>query len=80
MEEKRTIGLNVKVHPRARKQEMIKLGERTYKIYVKSSPSKGEANEETCKLIARYFDVPVSRVKISRGFKSRDKFVTIEYI
>jgi uncharacterized protein (TIGR00251 family) len=79
METKKTIGLSVKVNPRSRKQEIIELGEKTYKIHVKSSPSKGEANQEVCKLVAKFFDVPVSRVKISRGHKSRNKLITIEY-
>jgi len=69
--------LSVKVHPKSRKQEVIQLGENTYKIHVASAPSKGEANQEVCKLIAKFFNVPVSRVKINRGHKSRNKFITI---
>lgn len=79
METKKAAGLSVKVHPRSRKQEIIELGEDNYKIYVKASPSKGEANKEVCKLVAKFFDVPISRVKISRGHKSRTKLITIEY-
>jgi uncharacterized protein (TIGR00251 family) len=79
MRTKKTIGLSVKVHPGSRKQEIIELGEKTYTIRVKSSPSKGEANREVCMLLAKFFNVPVSRVKIGRGHKSRNKLVTIEY-
>jgi len=79
METKKTIVLSAKVHPRSRKQEIFELGENTYKIHVKSAPSKGEANQEVKKLIAKFFDVPVSKVKISRGHKSRHKLITIEY-
>ena len=79
METKKTIGLSVKVHPRSRKQEIIELGENTYIIHVKSSPSKGEANQEVKKLVAKFFAVPVSKVKISRGHKSRNKLITIQY-
>jgi uncharacterized protein (TIGR00251 family) len=75
---KKTIDLSVKVHPRSRKQEIIELGENIYKIHVRSAPSKGEANQEVKKLIAKFFDVPVSRVKISRGHKSQNKLITIE--
>ena len=79
MESKKTICLNVKVHPRSRRQEIFELGENCYKIHVKSAPAKGEANQEVLKLIAKFFNVPLSSVKISQGFKSRNKLITIEY-
>ncbi|MGB3861275.1 MAG: DUF167 domain-containing protein [Candidatus Aminicenantaceae bacterium] len=79
METKKTKSLSVKVHPRSRKQEITKIDENTYKIHVTSAPSKGEANQEVCKLIARFLGVPVSRVKIIRGHKSRNKLITIEH-
>jgi len=79
MESKKTIRLSFKVHLRSRKQEIIELDENTFKIYVKSSPTKGEANQEVKELIAKFFNVPVSRVKINRGHKSRNKLITIEY-
>lgn len=79
METKKTKSLSVKVHPRSRKQEITKIDENTYKIHVTSAPSKGEANQEVCKRIARFLGVPVSRVKIIRGHKSRNKLITIEH-
>ena len=71
--------MNVKVHPQSRKQEIYELGENSYRVHVKSAPVKGEANQEVLKLIAKFFNVPLSSVKISHGFKSRNKLVTIEY-
>jgi uncharacterized protein (TIGR00251 family) len=79
METKKTISLSVKVHPRSRKQEVIKLGESTYKIHVTSAPSKGEANHEVCKLLANFLGVPVSKVTIIRGQKSRNKLIAVAY-
>ncbi len=79
METKKTKSLSVKVHPRSRKQEITKLDENTYKIHVTSAPSKGEANQEVCKLIAGFLGVPVSKVAIIRGHKSRNKLITIEH-
>lgn len=78
METKKILCLNVKVHPRSRKQRVTKLGEKTYKIHVVSAPSKGEANEEVCRLIASFLGVPASKVKIIQGHKSRNKLITIE--
>ena len=79
METKKTICLSVRVHPKSRKQEITKLDENSYKIHVRSAPSKGEANEEVRRLVAKNWDVPISRVKIARGHRSRDKLVTIQY-
>ena len=80
MKTKKKRFLSVKVHPRSRKQEIEKLDEDSYKIHVISAPSKGEANEEVRKLIARHLAVPVSRVKIARGHRSRSKLITIRYV
>ena len=79
MDTKKTIRLSVRVHPRSRRQEVTKLDENAYKIHVTSAPSKGEANEEVRKLIAKHWAVPVSSVKIARGHKSRNKLITIEH-
>lgn len=76
---KRTIRLSVRVYPRSRKQEITKLSEGSYKIHVISVPSKGEANEEVRKLVAKNWAVPVSKVKIARGHRSRDKLIIIHY-
>jgi uncharacterized protein (TIGR00251 family) len=79
MEAKKIRCLSVKVHPKSRKQEIAKLGENTYKIHVISAPSKGEANHEVCKLLAKFLAVPVSKVKIIRGQKSKNKLIAVEY-
>jgi uncharacterized protein (TIGR00251 family) len=79
METKKTMCLSVKVHPKSRKQEIIKINENSYKINVTSAPSRGKANEEVKKLISKFLNVPVSKVKIIRGQKSRNKIVTIEH-
>lgn len=71
--------LSVKVYPRSRKQDIKKLDEGSYKIHVTSAPLKGEANEEVRRLLARHLMVPVSRVKIARGHRSRNKLITIEH-
>jgi uncharacterized protein (TIGR00251 family) len=79
MEKKKTMDLRIKVHPRSKKQEIIELGENTYQIHVRASPSEGKANKEVCRLIAKTFNVPLSRVKIKCGHKSRKKLIAIEY-
>ncbi|UCC39538.1 MAG: DUF167 domain-containing protein [Candidatus Aminicenantes bacterium] len=76
--EREKIFLTIKVHPRARKRsvEEVKPGE--YKVRVLSPPARGEANKEVIETLASHFDLPLSRIKIVRGMKSRHKLVEIE--
>ncbi len=77
LKEKRRIYLNIKVHPRSRKQDITQIDTDTYKVRVLAPPSKGEANKEVIKIIAAHFGLPVSLVQIVRGHASRDKVVAI---
>lgn len=79
MTSEKNICLNVKVHPRARNQEIQKIGEREYKVRVLSPPSEGKANKEVIAVLASHFHLPPSRVKILKGQKSRQKVVVLEY-
>ncbi len=72
------IYLTIKVRTHARKQEIEKKGQREYHLRLLSSPQKGEANQEVCKLLASHFGLPSSRIKIVRGEKSQHKIVSLE--
>jgi len=78
MNKNKNIRLNIKVHPRASQQKVQKTGEREYSVRVLSPPSEGKANKEVIAVLASYFRLPPSRVKILRGKKSRNKIVVIE--
>lgn len=78
LEGKGRIYLAVRVQPRARKPGIEKLSSGEYKVRVASPPSKGEANREVIEVLAAYFGLPPSRVKIIRGENSRRKFVLLE--
>jgi uncharacterized protein (TIGR00251 family) len=75
----KTRRLKVQVRPRSRKQRMQKTADGEYKVHVLSPPSEGKANKEAIAVIASYFDLPPSRVKIAKGLKSRQKIVVLEY-
>jgi hypothetical protein len=70
--------LRVKVQPRSAKPGVEKTGEGEYKVHVSAAPDKGRANTEVIKLLAGYFDIPRSCVKITRGETSRQKLILIE--
>lgn len=78
MKDTKRIYLNIKVHPRSRKQDVFRIDADTYKVHVVAPPSKGEANKELVKVMAAHFGLPVSCVHIVRGLTSRNKVVALE--
>ena len=68
----------IKIIPSAKKEELIKEGENHYKIKVRAQAVEGRANEAMIKLLAEYFDVSKSQIKIVRGEFARNKIVEIE--
>jgi uncharacterized protein (TIGR00251 family) len=70
--------IDIKVVPRAHKNIVEKIDNKTYKVRVTTSPVDDKANKAVQKMLADYFDVSKSRVKIVRGAKSRKKVVEVD--
>jgi uncharacterized protein len=70
--------LEVRVIPRARREEIA--GERGGRLLIRltAPPVDGAANAALCRLVARRAGVPVRRVSIVRGQTARDKVVRVE--
>ncbi|MCK4251160.1 DUF167 domain-containing protein [candidate division WOR-3 bacterium] len=69
--------IKVKVVPRAKKSEIIKLDKDYLKVKVLSPAIKNKANKEMIELLADYYSVYKSAVKIIRGEHFREKLVEI---
>lgn len=67
----------VTVKPQSKKEEMRKIAEAEYIAFVRAPAREGKANEATIELLADYFSVPKSSVRIIRGQTSRRKLVEI---
>ncbi len=67
----------VKVKPNSKVEKIEKIDETHFSVSVKAPPVEGKANEAVIELIANYFNVPRSRVKIISGFSSRNKVIEI---
>ena len=69
--------INVKVKPSAGKNEVKKIDESHYEVKVTVPPEKGKANERTIELLAKYFDIPKSKIILVKGDTYREKVFEI---
>ena len=69
--------IKIKVFPSSKKEEIIKKAEDSFEIKVKEKPVMGRANREAVKVLASYFSVPESKVRLIKGFKQKNKIFQI---
>lgn len=67
----------VKAVPKSSKNEIIKISEGEYKVKLTAPPADGKANEMLQKLLADYFEVSKSSVRIVAGRSARIKIIDI---
>jgi uncharacterized protein len=70
--------INVKVTTKASRKEIVQIDDDNFKIKITKVPEKGKANDEVIKMLAKYFGVAKSKVKIVRGTTSSQKVIEIE--
>lgn len=68
---------NVRVTPHA-KQNKVAESDGVLRVYTTVAPENGRANAAVVELLAEYFDVPKSRIKILKGSTGRDKVVAVD--
>ena len=67
--------INVKVRASSGRQEIEKLDDGSYKVFLKKAPEDGKANLELEKFLKKEFG---ATAKIIKGFTSKNKVVEIE--
>ena len=72
--------IKVKVFPGSKKEEIIKKFKDSFEIKVKERPIKGLANKEVIKILASYFKIQESNIRLIKGFKQRNKIFEIAEI
>ena len=65
----------VKVKPGASQEKIIHEAEGVLIIHMHARPHDGEANRALLEILAKYFGVPKTSIKIVSGLKSRTKIV-----
>lgn len=67
----------VRVTPHSRQNKVVENADGVLRVYTTAAPDKGHANDAVVNLLAEYFNVPKSRVKILSGLTFREKKVVI---
>jgi len=67
----------IKVKLKASQAKVVKIDETHYQVFLTQPPEKGKANKQIIKLLADYFGVALSKIKIIAGKKRREKVVEI---
>jgi uncharacterized protein YggU (UPF0235/DUF167 family) len=67
----------VKAKPGKKENKIIKLSENIFEVWVKEKAREGKANEAIAKLLADYFHILRSRLKMISGEKNKQKIFEI---
>jgi len=67
--------LKIKAHTNSSKQEIRKVNDNEYEIWIKEKAEDNKANMTIAKLLKKYFK---KDVKIISGFSSRNKVIEIK--
>ena len=71
--------ISVHIKPNSRhREEVVKNDDDTLTVYVKAPAIDGRANAAAIKLLAKYFGVASSKVKLVRGATSKYKIFEID--
>jgi hypothetical protein len=69
--------IKVKVYPCSKENEIIKNDPDSFEIKVKAKPVMGLANREVVQTLSFYFKVPVSKIRLVKGFTERNKIFEV---
>ena len=67
----------VKAHPDSGEDLVEKIGENRFVVSVKEPPVQGRANLAIIRLLAKYFKVSPSKIRLVKGFRERNKVFEI---
>ena len=70
--------VRVKAKPNAKRNKISDLGDNFFEISVKSPPIKGRANKEIVSLLAEYFKINQSQIKMIVGRSARLKLFDLD--
>jgi len=69
--------ISVKARPGAKEEKIERIDETNFVVSVKEPPVQGRANAAIARVLAEYFKVSNSQVRLISGFSSRQKIFEI---
>ena len=70
--------VKVKVFTNAKKESVEKIGENRFETRVKPKAERNMANRRVLEIIAEYFKIPVSKIRIINGHQSPSKMLSVD--
>ncbi|MDA0798753.1 MAG: DUF167 domain-containing protein [Chloroflexi bacterium] len=70
--------ISAHVQPKARKREIVRLGDGTLRIKVTAAAEDGKANQAVCDLLAEALGVAKRAVSVVSGHRNRNKVLEID--
>jgi len=67
----------IKVKPNSKKKEVNQISPNEFCVRVSAPAKEGKANQAVVELLSDYFNVPKSRITITKGFKNKNKIIEI---
>ena len=67
--------VNIRVIPRARQNKITVDPDGTVRVHTVAVPSDGQANDAVIKMLAEYYKIPKTSIRILRGQTSRNKVI-----
>lgn len=71
------MNITVKCKTNQSKQSIENFGNNRYLVKLKSSPENNEANIELINMLAHYFIVPPSHIRIKSGMSNDEKLIEV---
>ena len=70
--------IKVKAFPKAKENKVIEKTKDNFDVFVKAKPVKGLANIAIKQVLADYFKISESKLRLVRGFKQGNKIFEIK--
>jgi uncharacterized protein YggU (UPF0235/DUF167 family) len=70
--------IKVKAFPCSKEDKVVKKDKDSFDVFVEAEAEKNMANKRIIELLAQYFNLPQTKVKMIRGFKESSKIFDIK--
>ena len=77
-ETSKTMKISVKVKLKSKQKKVEKIKKNFFQVSIKEKPIKGKANKALINILAGYFNISPSRIKVASGLKSKNKVFEIK--